>query len=144
MKYRPLTIAAALAAAFLTSCAPNSPQGRIEKEPARYGGLSNSDKALVEQGKIKTGMSADAVYLAWGKPQSVSKGGSGNDSTEKWLYTAQAPVWTNNISVGIGPGYGHYGGGYYDYGPSITYLPYTAGIVHFTNGRVTKWEESGR
>lgn len=135
-----------LAAAILSSCATSTPQGRVERDPARYNRLSDTDKSLVDQGNIRTGMSADAVYLAWGTPHAVSKGGVGNSVTERWTYTGTTPVWSNQLNVGYGGGFGRHGyyGGFYDYGPTVTYVPYAAGVVHFTNGRVTKWEESGR
>ena len=153
MKLPKHTVLLALVSVLFASCASNTPQGRIEKDPARYGKLSTKDRALVDSGRIRTGMSQDAVYLAWGKPNSVSKGGDGSGSTERWIYTGQTPVWSNQIGYGgryggYGRGYG-YGYGYssyggYNYGSSIIYVPYTAGVVHFRNSRVTKWEESGR
>ena len=138
----------ALTVSLFASCTPSTPQGRIEDSPSRYGSLSSKDKTMVSQGKIRTGMNQDAVYLAWGKPSAVSKGGSGDASTERWTYTGQTPVWTNSVSLGYGSGYGRgrcrdYGG-FYDSGPTIYYVPYTAGTVHFTNNRVSKWEELGR
>jgi len=143
------TLFLALIGALFASCTPTTPNARIEDSPARYGKLSTKDQNLVANGKIRTGMTMDAVYLAWGKPHSVAKGGSGNAETERWTYTGQTPVWTNNFSVGYGGGYGRYGdcryyGGYYDYGPTLTYIPHTAGVVHFTDGRVSKWEDAGR
>ena len=105
---------------------------------------------MVQQGQIRTGMDQDAVYLAWGRPDSVTKGESGGRATERWSYTGTTPVWSNQFGYayygrGYGRGYGHCGyyGGFYDYGPTITYIPYTAGVVHFSNGRVSKWESSG-
>ena len=141
----------ALVAAVITSCAPSTPQGRIEQNPDRYGRLSSKDRALVEYGNIAVGMSADAVYLAWGKPNAVWKGEDGKTSTERWTYTRTTPVWSNQFNVGYGGGLrrspyrNYYGyGGFYDYGPTVTYVPYAAGIVHFTNGKVSKWEDGGR
>ena len=143
MKIQVNTLLLVLAAALFASCTSNTPQGRIEKDPARYGKLSSNDRSLVDAGKIRTGMSQDAVYLAWGKPNSVSKGGDGGSTTERWTYTGQTPVWSNQFAVSYGSGYGRCRGPYYDYGPTIAYVPYTAGVVHFRNGRVTKWEERG-
>ena len=148
MKFPAIPLALCLAASLLASCASSSPQSRIEEDPARYSKLSAKDKAMVDQGNIRTGMTADAVYLAWGRPNAVSKGGVGNSSTERWTYTGTTPVWSNQINIGYGSGFGRYSrgryGGFYDYGPTITYVPYAAGVVHFTNGRVSKWEETGR
>ena len=144
MKLPASTLPLALLAILFASCSSSTPQGRIESDPARYGQLSSQDKRMVEQGKIRVGMTQDAVYLAWGKPHAVSKGGSSGGSTERWTYTGQTPVWSNQFNVGYGGGFGHCYGPYYDYGPTITYVPYTAGTVHFRNGRVSKWEETGR
>jgi len=146
MKLPAQSVLLALATALFASCTPGTPQGRIEQDPARYGNLSEKDKALVDQGNIRTGMSADAVYLAWGTPNAVSKGGVGNASTERWTYAGTTPVWSNQLYIGYGGGFGRYRGygGFYDYGPTVTYIPYTAGVVHFTDGRVSKWEEGGR
>ena len=116
LRRRKSTLALAIAATVATfaSCAPSTPQARIEIDPARYGRLSNADKSLVDQGKIRTGMDADAVYLAWGKPDSVSKGGTGNASIERWTYAGHTPVWTNDF--GYGYGYGRRGYGRRGYG----------------------------
>ena len=148
MKLPARIILAGLAAAMFSNCTPSTPQSRIEQEPGRYGRLSSKDQALVNQGNIRTGMTQDAVYLAWGKPDSVSKGGTGSASTERWTYTGTTPVWSNQLNIGYGGGFGRsshcgYYGGFYEYGPSVTYVPYTAGVVHFRNGRVSKWESSG-
>jgi len=43
---------------------------RLEKISA-YNQLSQEEKQLVDQGQIKIGMSADAVYIAWGPPAEV-------------------------------------------------------------------------
>lgn len=135
----------ALSSVFFASCGSSTPQARIEKDPARYGKLTAKDKAMVDAGEIRSGMSQDAVYLAWGRPNSVAKGGAGSSTTERWIYTGQTPVWSNQFDVGYGGGYGRCGGygPFYSYGPTIAYVPYTAGVVHFTNGRVSKWEERG-
>ena len=137
-----------LFAAYIVSCAPSTPQARIELDPSRYGRLPAKEKALVDQGLIGIGMSADAVYLAWGRPSAVSKGEDGKARVERWVYTGTTPVWSNQFNVGYGGGlrrygYGYYGG-LYDYGPTVTYVPYTTGVVHFRDGRVSKWEDSGR
>jgi hypothetical protein len=44
----------------------------------------------VDQGQIKSGMSEDAVYVAWGKPSEVLKGESGGNSMTTWLYARTA------------------------------------------------------
>ncbi len=78
---------------------------------------------MVDQGNIAVGMSADAVYLAWGKPNAVWQGEDGKTRTERWTYTRTTPVWSNQFNVGYGGGLrrypyrNYYGyGGFYDYG----------------------------
>ena len=57
-----------LVAGLLASCAPSTPEARIAANPAKYESLSSKHQQLVRQGKIDTGMSPDAVALAWGSP----------------------------------------------------------------------------
>lgn len=153
MRFPANLLAPTLIAALLASCAPSNPQARIEQDPSRYNRLSSKEKSLVDQGLITTGMSADAVYLAWGRPSAVSKGEDGKGRIERWTYTGTTPVWSNQFNVGYGGGlrrypyrdfYGFGYGGFYDYGPTVTYVPYTTGVVHFRDGRVSKWEDGGR
>ena len=140
----PVSLALLVLAAMLFAGCGSTPKSRIENDPARYNQLSSKDKEMVAQGRIRIGMTQNAVYLAWGKPNAVSKGESSGGSTERWTYIGQTPVWSNQFNFGYGGGYGYRYGRYYDYGPTVTYIPYAAGVVHFRNGRVSKWEETGR
>ena len=45
--------------------------------------MSAKQKAAVLDGKVEPGMSKDAVYIAFGPPDRVSKGGG----VERWIYT---------------------------------------------------------
>jgi uncharacterized protein YceK len=55
-----------MAASALTLAGCSTVQTRISGHPEIYQSLSTSDQALVSQGKIRTGMSPNAVWLAWG------------------------------------------------------------------------------
>lgn len=128
---------------FLASCA-STIESRIQKYPGKYEGLPKSHRSLVTQGKIKDGMSRDAVYLSWGNPNDISSGEKSKKKIERWRYSSYEPRLVNNF--GFQFGYGRYGRGYhgYHYSPEIYYVPYTSAVVDFVNGKVSSWERSGR
>lgn len=132
----------------------NPAQRRIKQRPELFAGLSEKEKALVDQGKIEEGMSRDAVYLAWGRPGYIMTGNRNKRGNEKWAYFHTAPVQTASMgfgsyashpfysSYGIHPAYGY---GYrYRSGRGVStgvdYLPYIGSTVEFINGRVVAWE----
>src|SRR5215475_13298220 len=78
---------------------------RIDKNQAAFDQLSPKDRSLVSQGKISTGMSQMAVYIAWGQPQQKASGLVRNTPTETWVYTVTTSA------------YGPYGYGPYWSGP---------------------------
>ena len=127
---------------FGVSCATTATiEGRIERYPEKYAHLPSSHKPLVREGKIKEGMSKDAVYIAWGTPADVRFGGQGGREFEAWRFAGHYPVWSDPFTFG----YARYGSGcgrYYDFGPSVTYVPYTRAKVEFLDGKVSRWERS--
>lgn len=150
------SVMALLAACLLTQCS-STPQTRIQQYPQLFAPLSSRDRQLVASGVIREGMTHNAVFLAWGRPGRVSVGSSRGRQIEQWTYVGQQPVRTMSMGFGFGGmGYGGYGMGYgmggygmggygmggypfYGGGPSVTYLPYTAGVVEFSKGVVTRW-----
>lgn len=124
---------------LLASCA--SPiQHRIEKNPQLFNSLSEHQKALVQQGAIEEGMSKEAVFLAWGRPDRASQGGKMGKAYERWSYAAYDPVFWGPY----GPGYG-WGGGPWMYDPyfypsaNVSYVPYEQRWAEFLNNRVAAW-----
>lgn len=93
---------AGLAASALVLSGCSTVKSRIEENRAGYEHLSAPDQALVQQGKIRGGMSQDAVFFAWGRPQQKAVGEVHGVPTETWVYLIATTV----------PGYG-YGGGFY-------------------------------
>jgi hypothetical protein len=144
--------------AFLAvSCASNTPQSRIEKNPQIFRSLSEAEKALVEVGKIQNGMTPPAVFLAWGPPDGRSEGESNGKRYEHWLYRSLSPVVVQSAWGGWGPGWawgpgcGWYRGGIAGpgWGPwgwnngvatDIAYVHRTSSWVIFVNNRVESWE----
>src|SRR5260370_14524256 len=73
--------------------------------------LSPRDQALVRQGQIRSGMSMNAVWLAWGSPAQKTYGEMRGHQTETWIYVESrtAPYGSAYYPYyGYGPGF--YGG----------------------------------
>jgi len=124
------TLGVAAGALILTSC--STPQMRISDHPDLYQSLSPKDQALVSQGQIRSGMSRNAVWLAWGSPDRKIVGNMAGRSTETWIYIYYATYpyypyygpwgpWAYNnpspaysfayTSVGVATGSAHHHGG---------------------------------
>lgn len=156
---RALTFGILASALMLTSC--STTESRISEHPEIFQGLSPRDQALVSQGKIREGMSQNAVWLAWGNPDQKAMGDMRGRSTETWIYVAYRSAYP----YGYGYGYpyggfgGFYGGGlihgyyghhyaffghpfydpfYYSYIPPS--IPYPYKTVTFANGRVMSFQ----
>src|SRR5262245_40933726 len=111
---------------------------RIERNPEIYSSLSTHHKEMVQHGAIEEGMTKKAVFLAWGKPDRAAQGSKNGRTYEKWSYAGYDPVYTTGFGVngGYWGGYNRYS--YYDrgflYEPMMTYVPYEASRVEFTDG----------
>jgi outer membrane protein assembly factor BamE (lipoprotein component of BamABCDE complex) len=153
----------------LTSC--ETLDNRISEHQDMFNSLSQRDQALVRQGQIRSGMSTNAVWLAWGSPSAKTGGEMRGRPTETWVYVENrsagygsayypyygyGPYW--------GPGFGgvgfvhthHHGRSfvffgdpfydpfYYSYLPPTISIPYKT--VTFSNGRVMSFQylASGR
>ena len=69
-----------------SGCATSTVESRRQERSLGYSSLSPELRALVDQGRIKVGMTMDAVYVAWGKPSQILTGESSKGSTTTWLY----------------------------------------------------------
>lgn len=90
---------------ILTSC--ETTESRISEHPDIFDSLSQRDQQLVQQGQIRTGMSQNAVWLAWGGPAQKTAGEMRGRPTETWIYVNYQPAY----------GYGYYGYPYGSWGP---------------------------
>lgn len=133
-----LTLSLSAIALLLASC--TSPiVKRIEHNPEIYAALSEPHKAMVARGEISEGMTKQAVFIAWGRPDRGSKGSQNGKAYERWSYSGYEAI--HGTSVGFGPSYsgcGYYDTGFY-YAPTVTYLPYEARRVEFLNSKVKAW-----
>ena len=152
---RALTLGLCAGALLFTSC--STTETRISDHPEIFQTLSPRDQALVKVGKIREGMSQNAVWLAWGAPDQKATGVARGRPVETWIYNeytyANAPY-----PYPFGPyGYGGYFGRrvifhhhgqhrfaiigdpffdpfYYSYIPPR--VAYPSKTVTFSNGRV--------
>jgi hypothetical protein len=97
----------ATGALFLSSCSTVST--RIDANRAAFDQLSPTDRALVSQGKIRGGMSQQAVYLAWGQPEQKATGMVRNAPTETWVYLASTAAYGPYYGPGLYGGWGFSG-----------------------------------
>lgn len=138
-------LAALSAGLLMVSCAPSTPQTRIQREPGKFEALNPKQRSLVEQGQISRGMSQDAVYLAWGRPSRILQGSKNGRQTERWDYAGSRPVYYPSFYGSYGRYYGPYHRhGYYGFGmgPEVAYVPYRIASVWFIDGRVDAWERA--
>ena len=63
---------------------------RIAERPEAFRSMSPADQALVQNGRIREGMSKDAVYIAWGPPSQRAPGRNRGSIVETWIYDATA------------------------------------------------------
>jgi hypothetical protein len=111
----------------VAGCATSSTlESRKQERAAVYTALPPPQKALVDQGKIQTGMSSDAVYLAWGPPSQVLEQETAQGHITVWLYHGQA---VEEYRYWIGR---HLETDYYP-------RNYISAEVIFQNGAVTSW-----
>ena len=71
---------------LLAGCATTTVEGRRKERAGAYQALSADHRKLVDQGDIAAGMSEDAVYIAWGKPDQILRSGDKSGVKITWLY----------------------------------------------------------
>lgn len=122
-------LAAVLAASALFVAGCSTVSSRIKENPAAFQSLSPSDQALIQQGRIRGGMSQEAVYLAWGRPDQKASGMMHNTATETWVYliTRTLPPYY----YGWGGFYGGYAGNLVYYGRHGHHIFYGAYYAPF-------------
>ena len=162
-----LALPLALAALLFAGC--STTESRISEHRDLFNTLSATDQQLVAAGRIRTGMSQNAVWLAWGSPEQRAAGAMRGQMTETWIYVNYVPAYGyGGYGYPYGPGF--FGGGgvaiirtrhhgrsvafvgdpfydpfYYSYIPPS--VPYPYRTVTFANGRVVSFQSlvgSGR
>jgi hypothetical protein len=151
-------------AVILSGC--STTESRISDHPEIFNSLSPRDQELVRNGQIRSGMSQNAVWVAWGNPEQKTVGAMRGRQTETWIYVNYVPAWSYGYPYGYpyGP-YGPWGFGFggvgfvrthhhgrsfvffgdpfydpffYSYIPPSIPVPYRT--VTFANGRVVSFQ----
>ncbi len=138
-----------LLVSLVSSCAmppPATPQTRIGTHYDKFSKLTPKQKEQVRRGEIASGMSKDAVFLAWGDASRVYQGDKDGKSRERWDYlsTKAVPSPYGPYARPYGRPYG-YRGRYCDYrdpfyGNDTTYVTTRVASVWFVEGKVDSWE----
>jgi hypothetical protein len=148
----------------LTSC--ETLENRISEHQDIYNSLSPRDQALVRQGQIRSGMSTNAVWLAWGSPSVKAAGEMRGRQTETWVYAVNryagygsayypyygyGPGWGWGWGGGVGVARFHHGQRFFFYGDPFydpfyySYLEPTISVpyrtVTFVSGRVMSFNQ---
>jgi hypothetical protein len=127
---------------LLAGCATKSTieTRRVERSSA-YDALPADQKAMVDSGQIRVGMSADAVYIAWGKPNEILESEDPQQGhLTFWHYygsTLQETRYWAYREVNRGPRGGIYLERYLtsDYSPR----DYVRSEIVFKDGKVISW-----
>lgn len=129
---------------LIASCSPMTPGERIEQNPEIFATLPNWEKDKIIAGEITTGMSPNAVLLAWGPPQTIASGQLNGTYAQRWIYSIQEPV-NNMPPMGAGfynSRYNRYGGIYSANYYPVDYIPIDIAYVLFINNKVSSWEKN--
>ena len=120
-------------------CATSTVESRKKERLAAYNALPAEDKESVDKGQIKTGMSQDAVYIAWGPPAQILQNQAGNNGVQTvWLYEGTTMQETRYWTFREVPYGGHRFLERYldrDYDPRN----YVSAEIVFVGGKVASW-----
>ena len=94
-----LPSATAFAVLFFTGC-QNPRQARIEQNAALFVSLPEPAQALIREGLVEAGFTADMVYMALGKPNRTQSGEAKEGQMATWTY--KNFVLSDTIAMKIG------------------------------------------
>lgn len=128
---------------LLAGCATSNVQSRRNERLSSYEALDPEVRMLVDQGKIRTGMSEDAVYIAWGQPDQILQSEDEAGPKTVWIY--QGTYMEEHRYWRARP-YRHGRRIYWTSYPDYDYYPrsYIGGEVVFENGAVKSWRTMPR
>ena len=111
---------------------------RRKERTAAYTALPPEDRALVDQGQIKIGMTEDAVYIAWGKPQEVLQSEDARGRQVVWLYhgnyATEQSYWNYRI---VNAGSQQYLERFLD--RDFDFRTYVSSEIVFEGGHIKSW-----
>lgn len=129
MKSMPLKFIPLLVLLLAAGCATSTIQSRERARAAAYASLSPQVKTLVNQGRIAVGMTPNAVYIAWGKPDEELHSGNQQGVKTTWVYRG---AFLEETQYWVGRRFPHLA---HDYQPRS----YVSAEIVFANGVVQSW-----
>ena len=82
----PFTCLTMLSLLLLVGCESSHIAARRQAHAADYAALTAEEKALVDRGELRQGMSTNAVLIAWGQPTIISTTPTPNGPFVIWEY----------------------------------------------------------
>ncbi|MDP9290776.1 MAG: hypothetical protein M3O82_00270, partial [Verrucomicrobiota bacterium] len=129
---------ASLLCLVMALAACSTPSSRMRDNPAAVAHLRPADRQLALQGRIRPGMSKEAVYIAWDRPDEIQRGYAHRRPSETWIYLATATDDYPNFSY-FPYGFGHRFFFHEVYHPILITRRYVERMVTFENGVVVAW-----
>ena len=127
-----------LPALWLAGCSTPTIESRKQERATAFAALPADLQADVDAGRIRVGMNADAVYMAWGQPAQILESETAAGHITSWLYEGgwmqEQRYWAYR-SVGTGK---HAHAERYlarEYYPRA----YIRAEITFVNGEVSQW-----
>ncbi len=130
---------AVVGVALLASCA-STPDSRIARSPEVFQSLTPEDQTLVREGRLRPGMTEDAVLLAMGRPSTILESVDKNTPDGRvWLYTSTRPVF-----IDPGPFVPMHGPYRYrrwdDPTPVVAHTRVVSARLEFIGGKLVRWQ----
>lgn len=124
---------------LLAGCQSATIESRRTQRAASYTALLPEQQQLVDKGQIRSGMTEDAVYIAWGPAWQVLRGETDGKLTTTWIYRGtwwdEQTYWNYRLF--------YRGGRFFDV-PFLdrTSVPrdFVAAEVTFVDGVVRSWK----
>lgn len=134
-----LVFSTILISSLLISC--STPITRSKEKADSFSRLSLKDQRLVLEGRLKEGLSQDAVYIALGHPMRKSRGRFEGKNTLAWIYgrLESYEVARYRFDTIRGPHGEFYTRQVYD--PITEFRSVETFVVYFDNGLVAGWQE---
>jgi len=125
----------------------SSVQSRIDRNPELFAALPPEQQELVLNEEVREGMTKDAVYLAWGRPDREVVRSQEGRQIDIWIYMLRRTTAIPAFSYGVG--FGGYRGGWGNvwvdvpvYDPVYVTEEEPSRSVEFHRGKVIGWSRT--
>jgi hypothetical protein len=123
----------------LLGCQTAGPHLHSQADRAAYAQLSSEDRLLVDNGRLKAGMTPETVKLTWGKPNVTRAVVADGKERIVWLYYGtrwvDQPTWESVYT-------GRYGQPCLEYRVYRVGIPFVRARAVFEGDRLIDWQRS--